>query len=74
MKGSARSNFPVEKDSTNGSQMLVYFAIVAAWVGEKDTALQYLAARTIKEDAKVRAGVVGCASYQRIIVIRRRKH
>jgi hypothetical protein len=24
--------------------MLVYFAIIAAWVGEKDTALQYLAA------------------------------
>jgi TolB-like protein/Tfp pilus assembly protein PilF len=35
---------PVEKDSTNGSQMLVYFAIIAAWAGEKDTALQYLAA------------------------------
>jgi TolB-like protein/Flp pilus assembly protein TadD len=35
---------PVEKDSTNGSQMLVYFAMIAAWVGEKDTALQYLAA------------------------------
>ena len=33
---------PVEKDSTDGSQMLVYFAIIAAWVGEKDTALQYL--------------------------------
>jgi hypothetical protein len=24
--------------------MLVYFAVIAAWVGEKDTALQYLAA------------------------------
>jgi TolB-like protein/Tfp pilus assembly protein PilF len=35
---------PVEKDSINGSRMLVYFAIIAAWVGEKDTALQYLAA------------------------------
>ena len=35
---------PVEKDSINGSQMLVYFAMIAAWVGEKDTALQYLAA------------------------------
>src|SRR5215471_1655079 len=35
---------PVEKDSLNGSQMLVYFAIIAAWAGEKDTALQYLAA------------------------------
>jgi TolB-like protein/Tfp pilus assembly protein PilF len=35
---------PVEKDSFDGSQMLVYFAIIAAWAGEKDTALQYLAA------------------------------
>jgi TolB-like protein/class 3 adenylate cyclase/Tfp pilus assembly protein PilF len=34
---------PVEKDSIQGSQMLVYFAIIAAWVGEKETALQYLA-------------------------------
>jgi TolB-like protein/class 3 adenylate cyclase/Tfp pilus assembly protein PilF len=35
---------PVEKESTGGSAMLVYFAIIAAWAGEKDTALQYLAA------------------------------
>jgi len=35
---------PVEKDSVTGSQMLVYFAMIAAWVGDKDTALQYLAA------------------------------
>ena len=35
---------PVEKDSINGSRMLVYFAIIAAWAGEKDIALQYLAA------------------------------
>ena len=35
---------PVEKDSLGGSQMLVYFAVIAAWAGEKDTALQYLAA------------------------------
>jgi len=35
---------PGEKDPIDGSQMLVYFAIIAAWAGEKDTALQYLAA------------------------------
>ena len=35
---------PVEKDSSDGSRMLVYFAIIAAWAGEKETALQYLAA------------------------------
>src|SRR6516162_8203298 len=34
---------PVEKDSMNGSSMLVYFAVIAAWAGEKDLALQYLA-------------------------------
>ena len=33
---------PVEKDSVNGSRMLVYFAIVAGWAGEKDLALQQL--------------------------------
>src|SRR5215467_7017154 len=35
---------PVGKDSPAGTQMLVYFAIIAAWVGENDLALQYLAA------------------------------
>ena len=35
---------PVEKDSITGSQMLIYFAVTAAWAGEKDIALQYLTA------------------------------
>jgi len=34
---------PVEKDSINGAGMVQYSAIVAAWVGEKDLALQNLA-------------------------------
>lgn len=34
---------PVEKDSVNGQAMRVYFALIAAWVGEKDLALQHLA-------------------------------
>ena len=34
---------PVEKDSLNGADMIQYSAVVAAWVGEKDLALQYLA-------------------------------
>src|SRR6516165_4748728 len=34
---------PIEKDSVDGSQMLVYFAVIAAWAGEKDLAVQYLA-------------------------------
>ena len=33
---------PVEKDSINGSHMIQYFAITAAWAGEKDLALQQL--------------------------------
>jgi hypothetical protein len=37
------AHLPVGKDSPAGSQMLVYFAIIAAWVGENDLALQYLA-------------------------------
>ena len=34
---------PVEKDSINGQRMQIYFAITAAWVGEKDLSLQQLA-------------------------------
>jgi tetratricopeptide (TPR) repeat protein len=33
---------PVEKDSVNGSYMIQYFAVIAAWAGEKDLALQQL--------------------------------
>jgi serine/threonine-protein kinase len=35
---------PVEKDVTNGSRVLQYFAITAAWAGEKELALQQLEA------------------------------
>ncbi len=34
---------PVEKDSINGAHMIEYFAIIAAWAGEKDLACQQLA-------------------------------
>jgi TolB-like protein len=34
---------PVEKDSVNGAHMIEYFAIIAAWVGEKDLACDQLA-------------------------------
>ena len=34
---------PVEKDSTNGQALIAYFAVIAAWAGEKDLALQQLA-------------------------------
>jgi len=35
---------PVEKDALDGQAVMAYFAIIAAWVGEKDLALQQLAA------------------------------
>jgi len=35
---------PVEKDVNNGSRVLQYFAIAAAWAGEKELALQQLEA------------------------------
>ena len=35
---------PVEKDATNGQRMTTYFALIAAWVGEKDLALEQLKA------------------------------
>jgi serine/threonine protein kinase/tetratricopeptide (TPR) repeat protein len=34
---------PVEKDSFNGAHMIAYFAVIAAWVGEKDLACEQLA-------------------------------
>ena len=34
---------PVEKDSINGSHMIDYLAMIAAWVGEKDLACEQLA-------------------------------
>ena len=41
----ARSHLrSVEKDVVNGSRILQYFAITAAWAGEKELALQQLEA------------------------------
>jgi TolB-like protein/class 3 adenylate cyclase len=33
---------PVAQDSINGERLLVYFTVIAAWVGEKDLALEQL--------------------------------
>jgi TolB-like protein/class 3 adenylate cyclase/Tfp pilus assembly protein PilF len=33
---------PPEKDSINAQRMLAYFGIIAAWVGERDLAIDYL--------------------------------
>jgi len=37
---------PVAKDSINGAHMIEYFAIIAAWSGEKELALEQLAIAT----------------------------
>src|SRR5712672_462907 len=42
---------PVEKDVFNGSRVLQYFAITAAWAGEKELALQQLEAGLRAPDA-----------------------
>ena len=34
---------PVEKDAINGPRMIAYFAMIAAWVGDKDLACEQLA-------------------------------
>jgi hypothetical protein len=37
---------PLEKDAINGMHMIEYFAIIAAWTGEKDLACEQLAIAT----------------------------
>src|SRR5712672_2209398 len=44
---------PVEKDVVNGSFVLQYFAITAAWAGEKELALQQLEAGLRAPDASL---------------------
>jgi TolB-like protein/class 3 adenylate cyclase/Tfp pilus assembly protein PilF len=44
---------PVEKDVVNGSLVLQYFAITAAWAGDKELALQQLEAGLRAPDASV---------------------
>ena len=34
---------PVEKDAINGTRMIGYLAMIAAWVGDKDLACEQLA-------------------------------
>jgi Tfp pilus assembly protein PilF len=42
---------PVQKDSFSGEVLIDYFALIAAWVGEKDLALQQLATATSAPEA-----------------------
>ena len=46
---------PVEKDSINGIRMIEYFAVIAAWTGNKDLALQTLA-RAVKVPGRITYG------------------
>ena len=39
----AMERLPVAKDSIDGQALMAYFAVIAAWAGEKDLALQQLA-------------------------------
>jgi len=50
---------PVEKDVINGSYVLQYFVITAAWAGEKELALQQL-------EAGLRARRIGHAELRRL--------
>jgi len=34
---------PVDKDAIDGKKLVLYLAIIAAWVGEKELACEYLA-------------------------------
>ncbi len=46
---------PVEKDAANGQAMQIYFAIIAAWVGEKDltcTTWPWLVRRLAPKESK----------------------
>jgi tetratricopeptide (TPR) repeat protein len=47
---------PVAKDSINGAHMIEYFAIIAAWVGEKDLACEQL-------ERVLRIPILGTDSY-----------
>jgi adenylate cyclase len=44
---------PLEKDANNGNRVLQYFAITAAWTGEKDLAFQQLETGLRAPDASV---------------------
>ena len=33
---------PIERDAINGEMLIGYFAVIAAWVGEKDLAIEQI--------------------------------
>ena len=54
---------PVQKDSSNGAHMIEYFAIIAAWVGEKDLACKQLAAVAPLESTSISYGQLKLLPY-----------
>ena len=54
---------PVTKDSINGAHMISFFAVVAAWVGEKDLACEQLAIATRLPGASISYGGLKTVSY-----------
>ena len=42
---------PIQKDAREGQELVAFFAVIAAWTGEKDLALQQLASATSKPGA-----------------------
>jgi len=54
---------PVQKDALNGAHMIEYFAIIAAWVGEKDLACKQLAAVAPLESTSISYGQLKLLPY-----------
>ena len=46
-----RELMPIEKDSINAQTLMAYFAMIAAWAGERDLALEHLANAVAKPGA-----------------------
>ena len=54
---------PVQKDALNGAHMIEYFAIIAAWVGEKDLACKQLATVAPLESTSISYGQLKLLPY-----------
>ncbi len=54
---------PVEKDPVNGAHLIEFFAIIAAWVGEKDLACEQLAKATRLPNTPISYGALKLLPY-----------
>ncbi len=62
------SHVPVEKDSYNGVDMIQYFAVIAAWVGEKDLAGAFGARCWLYSAREVLGTLRGRSDTRRVVV------